>query len=648
MAIDEKFINANISKGVVDRVNRPRGAKKKRPRPWDSPSASPYGVSDKTAEERFADSKEVDQRQATGESAVRDEAAAISSANLDSVREAANNSHKSAKNPNEESKSALASENSKKKQSMTSFLTSDEDIVSNKGPVSEKTIDATTEAPKAPVEENSAALPDTRTDSVSAHLEKSSFVSEQSSGTKYDNKDLEQKNTPIVLEQSSATNLNNNSVSDRKFRNNDSEQSSGTKIKTQDKTNISEQEGLKSSETKFENKVLEQNSESGIVLEQGSGTKTAEANAKNSDQEIVLEQTFATKIRNNDLEQVLEQREVLEQNIEKVLEQNEKFYNNAGTKFWNNFDENQAVTVGAGTDYLKAFLTLKGLKKKLVHYIYDECIKAQTLQLRTTYEHLAHSTDGAKESVRTTVKRLRSDKYKYIDLMAESRGPGAFIRITLTRQNLDDYMSARLKAEGSSGTIVEQSSKTFASSKLVEINSSSNLTKKEVPEQKPHYFELEDINAENLYQHGVTDKQISDIRNQRLNFTAGSLQSFIDRFCEYASDEANISGVKNVRGLFVRLAQLESKGENPLAGIKAPEDDLIDQLLAKKEQAVNDRLEKLKKLFELSFSEWIEDKDQTELNEIARPTPVMKEGSEAQKQMLKDHFRTYVYRKPEL
>ena len=40
MAIDDKFISANISKDVVDQLNRPRRRKRRGPRPWDKKASA--------------------------------------------------------------------------------------------------------------------------------------------------------------------------------------------------------------------------------------------------------------------------------------------------------------------------------------------------------------------------------------------------------------------------------------------------------------------------------------------------------------------------------------------------------------------------------------------------------------------------------
>ncbi len=183
------------------------------------------------------------------------------------------------------------------------------------------------------------------------------------------------------------------------------------------------------------------------------------------------------------------------------------------------------------------------------------------------------------------------------------------------------------------------------SSKLVSNNNTNFLTREEEPILQNSSFDVSSIDVSRLGQYGITRKQIQDIQNQKLIFTTFQLQDFVERFEVYASDPKNISGIRSVPGMFVKMAQLAADGKDPLIGVETETDRLIREQLERIKKQREDRLEKENELRELEFETWVELLDENERDQLVPPNGILKAGSQSQKIMLKNHFIEMVWPK---
>ena len=175
------------------------------------------------------------------------------------------------------------------------------------------------------------------------------------------------------------------------------------------------------------------------------------------------------------------------------------------------------------------------------------------------------------------------------------------------------------------------------SSKLVSNNKLLTREGESDPSyDKPSFSEL-DISSLNSL--GITSKHLRDMENQRLELTHHQVEDLIARFGVYASDPSNMHNVRNKAAIFIRMAQMMAKGEDPLPDVKTEEDALIEAFIAKKMEQRKKRKELEKQAFDLEFEEWIETVDKSRKDEIAPPTAVLTSGSEAQAMMLKNWFK---------
>jgi hypothetical protein len=133
-----------------------------------------------------------------------------------------------------------------------------------------------------------------------------------------------------------------------------------------------------------------------------------------------------------------------------------------------------------------------------------------------------------------------------------------------------------------------------------------------------------EINITKLSNFGITKKHINDLKNQKLQFTTFTLQDFVNRFAEYASNPSNISNIGSIPGLFCKMAQLASKGEDPLVGIETEEDRAINKRMELLKRKKEDREKREAELFNLEFGEWYSAMDTTQMLKLIPEAGIVK------------------------
>lgn len=283
---------------------------------------------------------------------------------------------------------------------------------------------------------------------------------------------------------------------------------------------------------------------------------------------------------------------------------------------------------------------LKGHALMIFEKLVDLFLEKKIRSILISRRMLSLLTLVSEGSVLTTTDRMKTKGF----LIKEKIGKGkaAKLQIQIPDKHFFDFIQLK---KGSNATRFSHTyNHTNASSKLVSANSTHSLTSEteEVDESslKTDYSELDLSSVKHL---GISEKQIADIRNQKLDLTATQLQIFVDQFAVYASNPENIKKVRNIRGLFVRMAQMTAKGENPLEGIKTSEDIELENLVLEKERIKREREELQMTLSELAFEEWWSLLPQAKRNEIVPLSAVVRENSEAQRRMGKVHFLSHVW-----
>jgi hypothetical protein len=291
-----------------------------------------------------------------------------------------------------------------------------------------------------------------------------SIVTEQSSGTIFENKvtehgfgtnlekaisePIKQTNQhPYVTEQSSGT-IFENKVTEHSFGTYSEEIVSEFTKQTDPKKQVTEQ----SSRTLLRNTVVEHGSKTQFQNNRDSLNKVQEPSSetqfhnKQAIPEQVAEQISETKFQNrhNVLEQVPKQNSGT---LPSYSPENPHVEENIDLSSEDVLD----LTKKTG-EPTKNFSKLIGLKKRIITFIYDECLKHKTKSIKTTYDQLSTSVAGEKESVRTTIKRLNKAPQSYFSIQSIGRGPGSQIIIRTKESDLREYMSYRVTNNYSSGT----------------------------------------------------------------------------------------------------------------------------------------------------------------------------------------------------
>ncbi len=395
-----------------------------------------------------------------------------------------------------------------------------------------------------------------------------SIVTEQSSETTFENKvpehsfgtnldstipePTEQANQQAyVTEQSSETTFENK-VPEHSFGTY-SEQVSSEFIKQTDSHNIVPEQ---SSETMFGNTVSEHNSETQFQNKQNHLNKVQESSSETrfQNKQAILEQVpkqiSETKFQNR--QNVLEQ--VPKQNsgpLPSYYPENPHLEENIDLSSEDVLD----LTKKTG-EPTKNFSKLIGLKKRIITFIYDECLKHKTKSIKTTYDQLSTSVAGEKESVRTTIKRLNKTPQSYFSIQSLGRGPGSQIIIRAKESDLREYMSYRVTNNYSSetkfsnfvsehrktsGTNTGTSSETPPSSSSSDINN-KNITNTIGPESKRQDLSedwLQIQTPENVKAIGFGQTQIKQLF-QLGTLSASEVQESLEAFA-YDLDVGGIS-----------------------------------------------------------------------------------------------------------
>ena len=231
----------------------------------------------------------------------------------------------------------------------------------------------------------------------------------------------------------------------------------------------------------------------------------------------------------------------------------------------------------------KNYSKLIGLKKRIVTFVYDECIKHKASSIKTTYDQLARASLGEKESVRTTLKRLTKEPNSYMSLNTLGRGPGSQIIIRTKEDDLKNYMSFKLSSsetllsnkvlEHSIGSRISSATNPSSSSSYNLINTNTTEATKNT-EVKPASQDLplewaEIHTPDNVKEIGFGQTQVQQL--YRLGkITASDVQSSLDAF-SYDLETGGVRSKGSKLGLLMGV--LRNSGayisEGMIAEIKA-------------------------------------------------------------------------------
>ena len=300
---------------------------------------------------------------------------------------------------------------------------------------------------------------------------------------------------------------------------------------------------------------------------------------------------------------------------------------------------------------------LSGASAAILSFLCKKCLENGTNKVTITYKMLSELTGVKFSTIPTTCKRLRNNGF--FKLSGSLGGAQAVRHFDLSDQMLKLYANELLNTKPVNlaylqlGTTrhmdsaqLDTRADTNAPSKLVS-NINNNLLPRDPvsieSNQAVDCFDVAAVNIDALGKLNISRKQIQDIKNQKLNFTTSTLQDFVDRFAIYASDPKNIRNVNSLPAIFVKMAQLASKGEDPLIDIETETDRLIRERLERLKAKREERLKQQTELMELEFESWMEEIQPKGWNEIAPPTNLMKTGSLSQRMTLKSYFTENIW-----
>ncbi len=289
---------------------------------------------------------------------------------------------------------------------------------------------------------------------------------------------------------------------------------------------------------------------------------------------------------------------------------------------------------------------LRGLSKDLFLYIALEAIKVPERSVTLKTSELRDRFSQSLNSLRISLRRLKAE-YGLLSFEAESKGGAEAKRKYFISESVAsavvNYMTG-MRSETQSNWVQKSSvypvqiPSTEPSSKLVSNINNNLLTRKE--DGRPEFSTI-DISGLNRF--GITEKQLRDFENQKLSIPVEQLEDFVWKFEQYASDANNIKGVRNVVGLFCKMAQSLASGVDPLSHIKTPEEMALENALAASRRALGEQGRVEDELKQSRFLEWFNALTQNTRDKIEPPTALIASGSELQKKKLFGYFDQQVW-----
>lgn len=268
-------------------------------------------------------------------------------------------------------------------------------------------------------------------------------------------------------------------------------------------------------------------------------------------------------------------------------------------------------------------LSLKGNSKLVFSFLVKSIGEASQSHVVISSMYISHITGIKRETLRTTLKRLREKGLiEYVALSAGGKGAKRKYSIPSHIMALFSKLlingSVRPPEIQSSqpgtnwvqnlGTKLDTNTGYSVSSKLEEKNLNSTLT------SSNPYEDYESIDLSSVESLGITQKQIRDIRNQKLGLTKSQLEDFVEKFSQYANDSSQ--KIYRPAGLFVKMAQELARGEDPLPHLDSGSDmelkSIKQRLLAEKAKR-----EKLKaEIQDLLFDQWWDETSKEKKSEL--------------------------------
>jgi hypothetical protein len=306
-------------------------------------------------------------------------------------------------------------------------------------------------------------------------------------------------------------------------------------------------------------------------------------------------------------------------------------------------------------EFQKRVNNLSGSAALILSFLCKKCLENNTNRVTISYRILSEITNINFNSIPTTCKRLRNTGF--FELSGPKGGAQAVRHFDLSDNTIKVFANEFLNHKNptilsrhpgttrhNNPTQLDTWADTTAPSKLVSNINNNLLTKTNASESNnAELLEVTAVNIESLTKFHITRKQVQDIFNQKLNFTTHTLQDFVDRFAIYVSDPNNIKGVNSIPAIFVKMAQLASKGQDPLIDIETDTDRAVRERIERLKAMKDQRQQQEGELIALEFENWHTCLTNIEMDLAVPPTPAAKSGSSTQKLLLKNYYLENVW-----
>ncbi|HND85418.1 MAG TPA: hypothetical protein PLU50_06395, partial [Pseudobdellovibrionaceae bacterium] len=185
---------------------------------------------------------------------------------------------------------------------------------------------------------------------------------------------------------------------------------------------------------------------------------------------------------------------------------------------------------------------------------------------------------------------------------------------------------------------------TFSPSKLdsnLKIN--TNLLGDRIEE----YDELSQIDFSSISGFGITSSIVADIRKNKWDISRSQLETHIERFYLWASDDQNRKGIVKLRGLFcANIKQISIDGSDPLDWVKTESDLALESLLEQKRQHLLIKRQQQEELRNIEFETWMLETPVANMKELVKESQIAKFGSDRYRELARDYFNTMIWQGP--
>ena len=285
------------------------------------------------------------------------------------------------------------------------------------------------------------------------------------------------------------------------------------------------------------------------------------------------------------------------------------------------------------------FFKLRGAKKRVVNFVYKTCIEKDVDSFLITYETLAHITQIRFSSIKTTAKRLAKED-QLITLKALGKGPGVQVEFGVRSELIKSYVSNQSgetsKNRHNTDTEYRHNTDTRTDTNALSSSSKENLEKTTTTSPNQTSVDLEQFKIpQSVSDTGFSKSHLKQVVTEGI-LSNTEIQESLDAFA-YDLEVGNVNPRTTKLRLFLGILRKQKTPYVSEAMLEAEKADM-EAYMERVQKAEEVKKQYQQQQLNEKFQKWLESLTEEQKREIAPPSNLVKEGSQAQRSLLRDYF----------